>query len=721
MKDREIISNSSRSTASSNTTEKETDAGLIEEVRKIFGTNEPIFKINIDFIKDSAFTYKTILNKIKEISGQPQTDNDNKDKFIKLFMYVEHLEQEAIKEAEGCELFLMSPSASGDYKKSDPNHLYLYKNDKEQICFRIEDSVFNLEIPQSIIDKKEFKFEQPEIKPDKCENLEICTTVLGMTSKAGHTQAQNQKQEIEQLKDIKDQALKGKKATEICTKPILDLKTIKSFKTALKTILTNHLSKPYKAEMGAKYFNNVGDVIENELLELDAQIKDFQTITDNFYQLYFIPTKWYELCLMSSLPTNGIPEDNKFYVTYNKKTSELQYTVLNTKGKPFEGKISKEDFKSIVRDKKTRKNIVKDLEKSDLTGLQPFLKDIIDKISKAGDISVPEFLYKTTKSVPKDKDRKKTVAKIIALQGIDNVVSLYNKMHSTLKEYGEESESYVTMSPKKHSKPVPSGKRELKNIEINLNIIKKTMNRIKEFITEELASLKSITKPIYDKHRIYPDDLPHAAKQQYDDLEEEKNDLGNFSELTQEDQAKHHHIENQMKEILKNNWVWESNDEKKQYDDLMKKINELQLKLKNLEDSFDVANKEFKNLRDALEQHDNPELILDAKLAKDRLISAVKKDNSNRERLASINKKTIEYYKKQLHPNRFLRLIINKDYHENCNIAEPKNEDKTAAHSSSSQTATYNSSTQPTTTTTTNLTYNTATQPTSRQVQDVVN
>jgi len=86
-----------------------------------------------------------------------------------------------------CDLFLMSPPTSGDYKKSDQNHLYLYKNEKEQIFYRIQDSVFKLEIPQSIKGKKEFKFEQSEIKPVKCENLEICTTVLGMTSKARHT------------------------------------------------------------------------------------------------------------------------------------------------------------------------------------------------------------------------------------------------------------------------------------------------------------------------------------------------------------------------------------------------------------------------------------------------------------------------------------------------------------------------------------------------------
>jgi len=91
----------------------------------------------------------------------------------------------------GCDLFLMSRPTSGDYKKSDQNHLYLYKNEKEQIFYRIQDSVFNLEIPQSIKGKKEFKFEQSEIKPVKCENLEICTTVLGMTSKAGHTHVTN--------------------------------------------------------------------------------------------------------------------------------------------------------------------------------------------------------------------------------------------------------------------------------------------------------------------------------------------------------------------------------------------------------------------------------------------------------------------------------------------------------------------------------------------------
>jgi len=87
-----------------------------------------------------------------------------------------------------CDLFLMSPPTSGDYKKLDQNHLYLYKNEKEQIFYRIQDSVFKLEIRQSIKGKKEFKFEQSEINPVKCENLEICTTVLVMTSKAGHTQ-----------------------------------------------------------------------------------------------------------------------------------------------------------------------------------------------------------------------------------------------------------------------------------------------------------------------------------------------------------------------------------------------------------------------------------------------------------------------------------------------------------------------------------------------------
>ncbi len=99
-------------------------------------------------------------------------------------------------ETHGCDLFLMSQQKSGYYKKSDQNNLYLYKNEKEQFVFRIQDSVFNLEIPQSIKDKKEFKFEQPEIKPIKCENLEICTTVLGMTSKAGHTQTNDQKKTL---------------------------------------------------------------------------------------------------------------------------------------------------------------------------------------------------------------------------------------------------------------------------------------------------------------------------------------------------------------------------------------------------------------------------------------------------------------------------------------------------------------------------------------------
>lgn len=93
---------------------------------------------------------------------------------------------------KGCDVYLMSPVKPEQYKKSDKNHLYLYKNDEHKICYRMDNKIIMLEDEKSQIPKHinttKLEFDQPEHNPKKYDNyLYYISAILDITSNRGDT------------------------------------------------------------------------------------------------------------------------------------------------------------------------------------------------------------------------------------------------------------------------------------------------------------------------------------------------------------------------------------------------------------------------------------------------------------------------------------------------------------------------------------------------------
>lgn len=97
----------------------------------------------------------------------------------------------------GCDLFLMSPpTTSGNYKKSNPNHLYLYKRDNGEIFYIMgnENKEHNVSVTNEL--KSKLIFNQPETDPIKSNKPDVNTAILTITSERGHTPLLKKNEEI---------------------------------------------------------------------------------------------------------------------------------------------------------------------------------------------------------------------------------------------------------------------------------------------------------------------------------------------------------------------------------------------------------------------------------------------------------------------------------------------------------------------------------------------
>lgn len=91
--------------------------------------------------------------------------------------------------SKGCDLFLMSsPTTPGNYKKSSPNHLYLYKKDNGKIFYILENEKKEHTVSISNDLKSKLTFNQSEKNPIKSDNPNVNTAILRITSGRGHTQ-----------------------------------------------------------------------------------------------------------------------------------------------------------------------------------------------------------------------------------------------------------------------------------------------------------------------------------------------------------------------------------------------------------------------------------------------------------------------------------------------------------------------------------------------------
>lgn len=87
----------------------------------------------------------------------------------------------------GCDLFLMSGNLN--IKKSDKNHLYLYKDATERFYYKTQDNKNHYLDDQAIkAVLKNKNFDQPAARPSPCTMHEVCSLVLKETSKRGHSQ-----------------------------------------------------------------------------------------------------------------------------------------------------------------------------------------------------------------------------------------------------------------------------------------------------------------------------------------------------------------------------------------------------------------------------------------------------------------------------------------------------------------------------------------------------
>lgn len=191
----------------------------------------------------------------------------------------------------GCDLFLMS-SEIDVIKISDKNHLYLYKDKKEKIYYKIQGKDENqyledMEIKGSLKDEA---FNQPMENPIRCKKNAPCSTVLKETLKRGDTCPANMSDEEYSLRRI-----------EVSCNPNELEKFLKKHKVTFDELKENDRNR-HPAQRGAVIPAKAGLYTQSgkEITEEEGLVQSIQEEPAQFKQAISQPTNKLEPSTTSS-------------------------------------------------------------------------------------------------------------------------------------------------------------------------------------------------------------------------------------------------------------------------------------------------------------------------------------------------------------------------------------------------------------------------------------